>query len=115
MDGIESLWQHTVERSGGTCTLRLCGELDIVAAADLAAVLTAEAERPGATDIVVDLTGVTFIDSTGISALVNGYKAAHAAGAEFTTAGAHGQVRMVLDVAGVQPILGSEMLTTTEV
>ena len=52
--------------------------------------------------IQVDLADVDFIDSSAIGALVSGYKSAQANGTTFTITGAHGDVRKVLDIAGVR-------------
>lgn len=61
---LGSILRGRVERTGGVTTLELSGELDM-AGADPLADLLAEilAEEPAA--ILVDLTELTFLDSTG--------------------------------------------------
>lgn len=61
------------DRDGGVVTIRLAGELDIATAARVEAELE-QAEAGDARSIVVDLSGLTFMDSTGLRLLL----AAHA-------------------------------------
>ncbi len=61
------LWVRA-ERRGGLCALRILGELDTVTAADLAErVGTAVRGTPGA--VLVDLSGLAFVDAAGARAL----------------------------------------------
>lgn len=64
-------------RAEGVDTVELGGELELNNAALLREELTAlcSRERPS---VVVDLSNLTFMDSTGIGVLVNGFKAARA-------------------------------------
>ncbi len=82
----------------------LSGELDLASADDLRDRLTATIELTPVVD--VDLPGVTFIDSTVISALVAAHHAAKTAGGRLTLINCTGQVRRVLDITGVLPLLG---------
>jgi anti-anti-sigma factor len=67
----------------GGVIVEVRGEMDLVCAGRLReALVDASRQRPAR--VVVDLTHVTFIDSTGIGALVAGYDAAHALGVRFT-------------------------------
>src|SRR5258706_287686 len=50
----------------GQAVVALCGELDVADAASVAAALAAVAAR--APEIVVDLAGLEFIDSSGVAA-----------------------------------------------
>jgi anti-sigma B factor antagonist len=54
---------------GETRTLRLRGELDLATAPSLEGALS-EAFDDGATALVLDLSALTFIDSTGIALLI---------------------------------------------
>ncbi|MFI7598263.1 STAS domain-containing protein [Actinoplanes sp. NPDC049681] len=95
------IWQHVEYRSGGTCTMSLRGELDLSCVNELTSLVLAEADPAGTSAIHVDLSGVHFIDSSAIGALITGYKAAAATNTAFSVTGAHGQVRRVLVIAGV--------------
>ena len=95
-----------MHRTGDTCTVLLCGELDLTAVDELTSLFLTEAERPGTRLIQADLDAVRFIDSSAIGAMINGYKAAQVTDTAFTVVGAHAQVRAVLDMVGVMPLLG---------
>ena len=69
-----------VEQRGTTVVLHVAGELDLVTTPILSEACTrALASRPPV--LVIDLTGVTFLASVGMSAVV----AAHEAGGEHTS------------------------------
>ena len=57
-------------RRGDAVVLRLRGELDLRSAANLRLQL-AEVVRRCDADVLLDLEGVTFIDSTGLAAMLN--------------------------------------------
>jgi len=64
----ELLTISTVERDSGVCVIAQ-GELDLSTAPLLEAAILA-AEATPATEIVVDIDGVSFIDSTGLRSLI---------------------------------------------
>jgi anti-sigma B factor antagonist len=72
------------ENQGETLVYRLRGSLDIATSPSVRAALLEAGE--GNADIVVDLTGLEFIDSTGLGALIG----AHRRALEH-----HGRVRLV--------------------
>jgi anti-sigma B factor antagonist len=83
----------TSERGPGiVVTLR--GELDLAGAAGVAAALAAVAARKP--EIVVDLGGLEFIDSSGVAALAHGRKHARRAGGDLLLAAPQQQVLRVL-------------------
>ena len=90
--------------AGGTATLlRVTGELDIDARDDLYdAIVTAL----GAGDVVVDLAGVTFLDSEALGALIDGYNQAQAGAADFRVVNPRGLVGRVLTVSGAMELFG---------
>lgn len=75
--------------------LSLVGELD-VAAAPRFVTQAAEALRAGARRLLIELDGVSFVDSAGLAALLNVLRRATAAGAGMVLVGAPPQVRNVL-------------------
>jgi anti-anti-sigma factor len=77
--------------------LLLGGEVDLSAWGRLHAAF-ADAQK-GATEVIVDVSAVTFMDSTGVDALVRAYKGAP--DGRLHVVGASGQVRQVLEVTGV--------------
>jgi anti-anti-sigma factor len=76
------------------------GEIDVLYVETLASELTAAAGSD-AERIEVDLSGVTFIDSTGINTLVKGRRLATANGKGYRVVGSDGFVRDVLKLSGV--------------
>jgi anti-anti-sigma factor len=58
----------------GTTRLRLSGELDMGASATLRSALH-DLQHGGAQEIIVDLRGLTFLDSMGLSALLEAHQA----------------------------------------
>jgi anti-sigma B factor antagonist len=83
-----------------TITVTVRGEIDLATVDQLATEIAA-AVRADATGVIVDLDGVTFLDSSGIGALLAGRKAADESGKSFHVTGANGIVREVLDLTGV--------------
>jgi anti-sigma B factor antagonist len=72
----------------------LGGDLDIVDAVGVAAALAVVAAR--APEIIVDLAGLEFIDSSGVAALARGRKLARHAGGDLLLAAPQHQVLRVL-------------------
>jgi anti-sigma B factor antagonist len=104
---IGKLWDYTISRSGGTCTVALCGELDMSVRDDVAEVLLNELNQPGSIAVRADLSQVTFLDSSGIAALVKVRHDAEAHGLSFTIVGPRGAVRRTLEITGVLSVLGA--------
>ncbi|WP_250002408.1 STAS domain-containing protein [Actinoplanes sp. M2I2] len=92
------------ERSAGPAAtiLRPLGELDINARDDLYASILGALRT--ADRVVIDLAGVTFIDSEALGALIEGYNAAVANGAGYQVVNAQRGVARVLNVSGAQEL-----------
>jgi anti-sigma B factor antagonist len=89
-----ALVQVSIREGDGQAVVVLRGVLDVVDAVSVAATLAAVAapER----EIIVDLAGLAFMDSSGVAALVHGRKHARAAGGELLLAAPQPQVLRVL-------------------
>jgi anti-anti-sigma factor len=95
------------QREGGPACLRLAGELDLSTAPELTTAidrLAAEGHR----ELLLDLSELTFCDSTGIAAFVRGDNLAAAAGGWLRITGATGRVARVLEVTGLAEVLSHE-------
>ncbi|HEU5003615.1 MAG TPA: STAS domain-containing protein [Actinomycetota bacterium] len=95
----------TTERTapGEPIIVRVSGEVDVLTASALQdALAVAAAEGP---QVVVDLRGVDFLDSTGLSALVFGLKRARERGGDLSVVCQHRQILKVLDITGLSRIL----------
>lgn len=90
------------ERQDATLRVRVSGELDLMSEAELTAYLLRAVADPSATSVVVDVSGVEFIDSCGLRALLTGREAADRADRELLLATTAGPVTRLLDIAGVR-------------
>lgn len=68
--------------SASRCTVTVSGEVDSATAPGLRNCLLEVLSRPGTAAVELDLTGVTFLDSAGLSALATAHRAAQAGGRE---------------------------------
>lgn len=99
----------TVSRADGTVTVRFEGELDMTAA-DAAAAVLREAGAGAPRAVVVDLQGLTFMDSTGVRLLIDAYRRSSGAGHAFAVRDGAGPARRVLRLVqldGVLPMIDS--------
>ncbi len=90
----------TTPRSGRTWIV-VSGELDIATAPDLESELRARLDDPDAGELVLDLSPVTFIDSSGLRAVLLGSREARAAGRRLVVCPGTGQAMRVLELAQV--------------
>ena len=90
---------------GDEVVIWLGGELDIAARA--AFVEAVDAVLPDGKAIVADLSGLNFIDSAGISSILQCRNTAAAAGLPFHIRGAGGLVQMVFAVTGLDGFLAT--------
>jgi anti-anti-sigma factor len=80
--------------------LRLTGELDMAGVDGFERLLIAD-ESPEAGTFVVDMRGLTFIDSSGLRALIIADKRVRAEGGRFVVVRGSEQVNEVLEMTGV--------------
>jgi anti-anti-sigma factor len=92
------------EAIGQAGVLRVQGRLTMAAAGELKAAVDREVAA-GRTLVVVDLGGTTFLDSSGLGALVGGLRATRAAGGDLRIAGVGPQVRTVLELTTMDRVL----------
>ncbi|WP_433319218.1 STAS domain-containing protein [Micromonospora sp. CA-269861] len=91
---------ETTRLSAGQVRLRLTGELDYDSAPELIAA-AAELRGDGDAPVLVDLTGVTLCDSSGLSALLVVHRAAGA----IRLTGVSPQLQRMLDRTGLSELL----------
>ena len=77
------------------------GELDLEGAPELRTVLVDAIEEHPGQDVVVDLEGVGFIDSAGLSVLLGGLERARDAGGDLTLVATGQSVLKVLELTGL--------------
>ncbi len=99
-----SEWSLTeVAHLDGDRLLVIQGELDIATAPELAAML--ERLRTHRHPVVLDLEGVTFMDSTGLTTLIDAWLESERNGWAFSVRAASPAVRRVVALAGIEQML----------
>lgn len=89
--------------------VRLTGELDLMARPTVVEQVTnALANQPDAEQLVIDLGGVSFCDSSGLGALLDVHRTADQQGAAVVLRSVPATVARVLDMAGVGDVLPRE-------
>jgi len=91
---------------GGAAVLTLEGRLNMVAAPHLKTSID-ETVEAGRARIVVDLSSVSFMDSSGMGALVAGLKRARQASGDLRITGVNQQVATVLALTNLDRVLRS--------
>ena len=95
----------TVEpRSDGVAVVRLVGRLDLASSEAVKQQLV-QAVGDGHRQLVVDLDGVDFLDSSGLGALIGGLKVARVARGNLRIARPNDQVRLVLELTTLDRVL----------
>lgn len=90
--------------ASGAVVVRPEGRLDMMSARDFREQLHAVV-RGGDTRVVVDLSGLDAIDSSGLGALISGLKAARQGGGDLRISGAGEQVSAVLELTNLNRVL----------
>lgn len=87
----------------GSTLIQIEGEIDLSTVPQFERELTANVEA--GRNVLVDLTAVDFMDSTGIGVLVRASNRAREEGAEVSLACGPGSVRRVLEVSGLDKMI----------
>lgn len=93
-----------VSASGGWSVLHVRGEVDMATCPELRQAIVAEI-RQGRPHLVVDLSSVDFIDSTGLGVLIGGLKRARSQGGDLRVSGITGRLQKVFDLTGLGEVL----------
>jgi anti-anti-sigma factor len=105
--GNEDQLAITTNVESTVARVSLVGELDVVTASRVSDELTALAGQD-VKSVVVDVSELTFIDSTGLRALLAGRERIHATTASFALEGASGVVERVLELTGLRDLLAGD-------
>jgi anti-sigma B factor antagonist len=89
--------------SGDWTVLELQGEIDLYTAPKLKEQI-ADLVGQGRTRLVVNLSGVAFLDSTGLGVLIGGLKRCREQGGSLALAGPGEPVRKVLTITGLDKV-----------
>lgn len=96
--------EHEITDQGGVKVVRLRGPIDVSSAMALRELLGAQIDSPNAR-VLLDLTDVGLIDSSGIGILVTAHRRADGQGARFALAGASGTVARVFEMTRTNKLL----------
>jgi anti-sigma B factor antagonist len=100
----ETVWELSVRREGARVRLDAAGDLDLDTAPKLLTEVVRQLEA-GAKELVIDLTELAFIDSSGLGTLVGCWRRAQQAGATLVVANPNEDVSMTLEITGLDQIL----------
>jgi anti-sigma B factor antagonist len=101
----------TTNGSTSACTLSIRGELDALTVPDLRSELDRLAQGRART-VVVDLSGLRLIDSSGVAALVSLYKRVRARGGKLIVRSVRDQPLAVLKLLKLDEVLLADAATT---
>jgi len=105
---MDDLWTYDVIRTGPSCTIELFGEIDMSVREEVLAVMVAEVNRPDTAAVSLDMGAVSFLDSSGLEALVKAKHAADAHGCGFAVVGAKGSALRALEITDLLTYLNGE-------
>ena len=88
-------------RQDGVLRVALTGDLDVTTAAPIEERLIALEEDDPPDRVVLDLRGLRFIDSTGLSLLINAHSRGRKAGRSVTVVSGSGPPRRILETTGL--------------
>ena len=106
-DVAEPVLLVEVTRDGGGALVRIEGEVEFATAPRLRATLLDLAQE-SASPVVLDLAEVSFLDSAGISLLIQAKKRLSAAGSDLVLRAPQPNIRRVLEISGVTELFRIE-------
>ena len=89
--------EYRSSTNGDTATLQILGELDALTVPEIRPELD-RIVSDGTQRVVVDLTGLRLVDSSGVGAIVSLFKRVRAEGREFDVTGVQGQPLQIFEV-----------------
>lgn len=90
--------------AGAVVRLAVFGEVDAVSVPQLESSLS-EAADAGCAEVVLDFTGLEFIDSSGLSVLVSAHKQLRDSGIELVISSLPPPARRIFDISGLDQVL----------
>ena len=105
--GSEPQFSAQINSRNGVASIALRGELDVETVPDLEGHL-APFEGNGVTDIMLDLRELTFIDSTGLHALLRATDRAKTDGHRLLLVGARPSARRLFELTGTEFLLDDQ-------
>ena len=81
------------------------GELDQYAAAEIKSKIDVEMENSEKKNLIIDLSKVTLMDSSGIGLIIGRYKILNPIGGKVAISGGIGAVKKVIELSGIQKLI----------
>ena len=97
-------FSFVLSRDNGRVTIAIEGELDAYTAPRLGEALS-EVIADGEREVVLDATGVTFLDSTGLGTIVHGHKRLKSHGGSLAIARPRSSVFKVIEMTGLHRLI----------
>src|SRR4051812_20632731 len=95
----------------GSAVVRLIGELDLATSSEFDDTMRS-LQLDGRPHVILDLSGLAFMDSTGLRAIVNAQRRTRVGGRTLVLRSGARQVQRVIDLAGVAHIFVFEETAT---
>jgi len=95
-----------VKHYGNTLKVSVSGELDMKVAERFRQVLDRGLEQHPDSNLLLDLSGVSFIDSSGLGVILGRYKKLIKDGRVMVISGARPVVERILELSGIMKIIG---------
>ena len=92
-------------QEGKRLVVKLVGELDHHSAEKVRTEIDEILEREQITEFILEMSGVTFMDSTGIGVVLGRYKKINERGGVMKISNAHGHIESILRMSGVFSIM----------
>jgi anti-sigma B factor antagonist len=99
------VWRAQEHEESGVRVLKLEGELDLSVASEFEQEIIRSLDR-ASEGVCIDLTDVSYLDSSSVRALLRASEAAEDSGKKLQVTGASGITRRVLELTGVDEVLG---------
>lgn len=93
------------EKRKNALAVFLTGELDQYAASELKSKIDVEMENSGKKNLIIDLSGVSLMDSSGIGLIVGRYKNLKPLGGRVCVSGGKNGVKKVVELSGITKII----------
>lgn len=90
-----------------TLVVRVSGELDMVVTDEFRAKVDRKLDEHPVRNLVINLQGIKFIDSSGLGVILGRYKRIVAGGGKVAVVGAAPQVGRILELSGILKIMGA--------
>jgi len=94
--------QHQVQEEGHITVISLSGSVDANSALELRNIIQGLVKE--GTNILIDLSEVNFIDSSGLSVFIKAYQIGQNVGAQITLASPQPSVRKVFKLTGLEKL-----------